>query len=290
MRTGLTISTVAHAAFLLWSVFTLAAKPFDSQPMESMPIDIVTADQFSKMTKGQIDAKKAEVQKPLVEKVAEAKPAEELTKKVTEKKEIAPTAEQTPPPPTEAKPEKKPDKAPEAKSDPIAEALKKDEAQKPKKAEAKPPVPQKKPAPPQPKFDPAKVAALLDKRAPQRQAATGATVNSVPSAGTPSGEAAILSQSELDALRARLSKLWNAPTGMPADLMIVIRVRLRPDGTHAIGPQVLTSGRGPMFEAARDSAVIAILRGQPFNMLRPENYETWKEMDIGFDPSWLSRG
>src|SRR5438105_994610 len=76
-----------------------------------------------------------------------------------------------------------------AKRDLIAEAIKKDQAKKvePKKAEAKaqpqpkPPTPPKKDPPP---FDPGRIReALVDKREPQRVAATGDAVNTTASLG-----------------------------------------------------------------------------------------------------------
>src|SRR5262245_43266204 len=36
--------------------------------------------------------------------------------------------------------------------------------------------------------------------------------------------------------------------------------------------------------ASRDSAVRAVLTGQPFDMLKPEHYESWKELELTFDP------
>jgi hypothetical protein len=45
-----------------------------------------------------------------------------------------------------------------------------------------------------------------------------------------------------------------------------------------------STGRSPLYEASRNSAVRAIMEGQPFNMLRPENYEAWKEIEMTFDP------
>ena len=107
----------------------------------------------------------------------------------------------------------------------------------------------KPPKPQPPKFDPAQVAALLDKRDPQRHAATGDTINRTESHVAPGANAPELSQSELDALRARLIQLWNPPIGIrnAGDMVIRVRVLLRPDGTLAGPPSVLTSGRGPMF-------------------------------------------
>lgn len=294
MRTGLTISTVAHCAFLAWSVFTLAAKPFESNPTESMPVDIITNDQFSKITMGEKTGKKSEPPKQRAEKIAEAKPVEEPTKKITEKKEITPTAAAEPPP-SESKPDPKPEKTQEPKADPIADALKKDEQKKPeKKVEAKPPAPTppKKPTPPQPKFDAAKVAALLDKRDPQRYAATAASLNSTASLGAPKGNSPILSQSELDALRNRLKECWNPPVGAldAQRVYVVYRVIFNQDGTVAHAPELVEASANAMGPAMAESAKRAILQCQPFTMLRPETYETWKDIEIMFDPRDMFRG
>src|SRR6478736_2720859 len=138
---------------------------------------------------------------------------------------------------------------------------------------------------PQPECEPDKIAALLDKRDPQRNAATGVEANATPSLGTAAGAAAQLSQSEIDALRARLMALWNPPVGMQdaSQTQVTIRIRFRKDGTLAVGPQVLTTGSGAQFNAMRDSAVRAVFVGQPYTMLRPEHYEQWKEIDFTFD-------
>jgi hypothetical protein len=66
-------------------------------------------------------------------------------------------------------------------------------------------------------------------------------------------------------------------------LQVVIRIRFKRDGTLNLGPQVLTSGSGVRFNAIRDSAVRAVLVGQPYTMLRPEHYDNWKEIDFVFD-------
>ncbi|MDQ2954879.1 MAG: protein TolA [Pseudomonadota bacterium] len=291
MRTGLTISAVGHLALIAWGLVSFAAKPFDSNRAEALPIDIITAEQFSKVTAGQKDAKKTPQPKLLVEKIAEAKPAENPAPKIADKKkEIQPSAEPKPAP--ESKPEKAEMKAPELKVDQIAEALKKDEGKKPLMEKAETPVPPRKPAPPQPKFDASQVAALLDKRTPQRQAAAGSTLNSLATLGLANADAATLSQSELDALRARLAKLWNPPIGIrkPEDFIVRIQVRLGRDGKLSAPPMVVTSGKGTEFESARDSAVRALYQGQPFDMLRPETYDVWQDMEITFDPREMFRG
>lgn len=308
MKGGMTISVIGHGAVLVWALVSFA-RPLETKPLDTMPVDIISADEFSKMTAGVEKAPQQETPKPVAEQIAEAKPVEDPNAKVVEKKEVTAAAEQTVPmpEPKPKQPDPKPAAAPpepkteskaaekdepEQKVDPIAEALKKDDAKKPdKKAETKP-QPVKKPQPRPPKFDPRKVAALLDKRAPQRMAAAGETLNSTPSLGAPTGLAARMSQTELDALRARLMSLWNPPAGSRnvQELIVQVRVKLSPDGRVVGAPQVLNNGGNVLFQAARDSALRAIYRGQPFDMLKPAHYEIWKEMDITFDPRDLMPG
>ncbi len=271
-RASSAISAGLHAAVLLWALVSFSGKTLEATPVDALPIDLVSEKDFSEMTKGVKTAPKAEIPKPLVEKIEQPKPAENPNTKVTEKKEIAPTVEKTPEP------------QPQPKPDPIAEKLKKQEQQK-QEAKQEPLPPKKPPQKQQPKFDADKIAALLDKRDPQRNAATGETLSSTPTLGTAMGNAAHLSQSEIDALRSRLMALWNPPVGMQDanETAVTIRIRFKKDGTLSTGPQVLTSGNGPQFNAMRDSAVRAVFVGQPYTMLRPDHYDVWKEIDFTFD-------
>jgi colicin import membrane protein len=277
-------------------------------PVESIAVNIVTDTATSQMTQGAPTAPKKEKQKSLVEKVDEHKPVENPDAKIAPKEVIAST--DTPPAPPPPEPKQEAQKKSEPKRDLIAEALKKDDSKKAeqkdqkkadqqktdqKKADAVPTPPKRPPQPqakPQPKFDPRQMQALLDKRDPQRREATGATLNDSVSLGTPRGRAAQLTQNELDALRARLAQLWNPPVGAqnPDEIVVTIRFRLKPDGTVDGGPMVMTSGRSTLFMVSRDRAVQAVLRGQPFTMLRPENYEAWKDLEVTFDPRDMIRG
>jgi colicin import membrane protein len=305
----LVASAALHVLVIGWGLISFTARSLEAPPPESMPIDIISADQLSKITAG-IKSGDKNNPKPLVEKVAEAKPVDDNTGKITDKKEVVTSTSPEPPPkPVEKPVEKKPDppkpvaetkpkdepkqveKKPDpAKEDPIAEALKSEEIKKPKpKQEAKAAPPQ----PPKPKqertFDQSKIAALLDKRDPTRQSITGAALNSSASLGSPRGTAATLSQSELDAMRARLASLWNVQPGVehPEELFVTVRIRLGPDKRLAAPPQVVSTGSSPRYQAAADAAVRAVLEGQPYNMLRNETYEQWKYMDIDFDPKQM---
>ena len=296
MRTGLTISAIAHAAFLLWCALSFSVAPLVAAAPGSLPVDIISDTQFSQLMQGNKNAPKAETPKPLVEKIADAKPSETPAEKVADKPEIKPIpkeepAEQKPPEPKpmESVAEKKPPPKVEPKPDPIAEALKKEDAKKAAEAKKAAAAAKKKP---QPAFNPDQIAALLDKRDPQRQAVTGEQLNQAPSLGASTGSASTLSQSEIDALRSRLAQLWNPPAGTlnPQDLVVKIRVKIGRDGKLAGPPMVLTSGHGSVFEAARDGAVRALFQAQPYEMLRPDHYDLWKEMEITFDPREMIPG
>src|SRR6476469_10792399 len=167
---------------------SFSTKAFEMTPEESVPVDVISPDQLAKVMAGMKTGKK-ENPKPLVDKVAEAKPVDDAVGKVTEKQPVVTDTSPPPQPKVEEKPvEKKPDppkpvaeqkpkeepkpieKKPEPpKVDPIAEALKKDEKKPPPKPQAqaaKPPEPAKPNT--ERTFDQSKIAALLDKRDPSR--------------------------------------------------------------------------------------------------------------------------
>ena len=178
MKTGLTISASAHAAVLLWALVSFAPKALNAPPTESMPIDIISSTEFSQLRAGARNAPKSETPKPLVEKIAEKKTPQDPAAKVVDKPDVITASTQTQPPPPEKAPERKaenkePKSEPkvEPKPDAIADVLKKEPKPEPKK-EAKP-APKKPDPKPQPKFDANRIAALLDKRDPQRVAAAG---------------------------------------------------------------------------------------------------------------------
>jgi outer membrane biosynthesis protein TonB len=305
MKRSLIISSIAHVIVLGWGLVAFAARPNDAPPADPLPVEFISSTDFSQLTNGVKNAPKAlENPKPLADKIGAPKPVKELAPKVADKPEIKTDSAAAAAPATkpEPKPEPKPvekaekPKEPKPKSDQIAEELKKDEAKKPpkkppefkpdqiaeelKKDEAKKPRTQTK-------FDANQVAALLDHREPQRQMASAATLSNAASLGAPTGNAAHLSQSELDALRAKLISLWNPPPAIssnPDQYIVTIRIRLTRDHRLLGQPEVINSGNGPLFEATRDSAVRAVIQAQPYDMLSATTYDMWKEMDINFDP------
>jgi outer membrane biosynthesis protein TonB len=295
MKTGLAISALVHAALLVWGLISFAARPLDAKPMDALPIDIISDKDFDQMAKGVKNAPQAKTPSPLAEKVDTEKLVDDSSAKINEKKEIKSAKAEAPPPPPAPTPppkptEAKPDKKPPPKVDPIAETLKKEEARKraEDKAKAKAEQQQKQ----QPQFDPNKIAALLDKREPQRMAAADNRMVQTPSLGFSGGQAVQLSQSEMTALRNRLSSCWRPPAGAAevANLKVVVRVLFNPDGSVQGQPELVKAPASAYGPAMAESAIRALLTCQPFNMLRPTTYDRWRDMEITFDPKEMFGG
>jgi outer membrane biosynthesis protein TonB len=297
VRVDWTISTVVHVVLITLGLVTFTwTRPHSADTPEFIPVNVVTDNNLSSLTAGVKNAPKAvEEAKPLADKTEDPKPAKQLAPKVADKPDITTDAQAKP----EAKPTEKTEKPKQAESKPdqTAEQPKKEEPKKPPKprwAEFKPDQiaeqlkkDRDEPKKPSPKFDANQVAVLLDKREPQRQTATAATLNATAALGAPTGHAAQLSQSELDALRAKLISLWNPPPAVsanPDQYVVTVHIRLTRDHRLIGQPEVRTTGEGPLFEATRDSAVRAVLQAQPYDMLSQTTYDLWKELDINFNP------
>lgn len=307
MRVDWIISTVGHAGVLAYALVSIVAAPLNKPPTDSLPVDIMSSTEFSQLTKGMKTAPKADTPKPLVEKVAEPKPTENPAQKVVDKPEVAAAADEPPKPPMpkpaptppvpQARPEpKQAFTKEEPKPDPIADAIKREQKKQEQQKQATP-APQKKQEPQkqQPKFDASQIQqrlALLDKRDPQRRAAIGDTLSPTPSLGTPTGSAATLSQSEIDALRARLRDCWTVPAGLAdaRDLVVTVRIQFNKDGSLSADPRLMNQGSHPAFQAASESALRAVRRCAPYTFMPPAKYEGWKDIIVDFDPRDMFRG
>lgn len=314
MKRYLIISGIAHLVVLGWGLVWFTTRPSEAPQAEPLPVEFVSATDFSQLTAGVKNAPKAEQPKPLADKVDDPKQVTELAPKVVDKPEIKtdskPAAEAKQDPKPTPKPVEKQDSKPapkaaekiekpkesKPKSDQVAEEAKKDQPKKPqkkppefkpdqiaeqlKKDEAKKQVP---------KYDANQIAALLDHREPQRQLASAETLNGRANLGAPNGHAAQLSQSELDALRARLSQCWSPPAGLDANsnLFVMLHVLFRPDGSLAAEPEVVQDAASSLGPALAESAKRALLACQPYTMLRPEHYDLWKDIDIKFNNELL---
>ncbi len=298
MKTGMTISCVGHAVAIGCALVAISAQPMEVPPVDLLPVQIVSEKDFTQLTQGVKNAPKLKIDMPnsLADKVDAPKAVDQLAPKVADKPEIKTDSSKSSPQP---KPDPKPDpkqaqKAdkpppPEYKPDQIADLLKKDAAKNPSKPDDQS-TPQKADTP---KFDANQVAQLLDKRDPQRQIASNATINDVANLGAASGApAAQMSQSEIDALRARISSCWSPPPGIDANskVYVVLRVLFKADGTLGHEPVLVEATASSLGPALAESAKRALLLCQPFTMLKPEHYDQWKDLELKFDPHELLGG
>jgi colicin import membrane protein len=290
----LVASIALHVLVLGWGLVSFSSKAFDLTPEESVAVDVISPDQLAKVMAGMKTGKKEEP-KPLVEKVAEAKPpVEDAVGKITEK---APVVTDTAPPPVEKPVEKKPDppkpvaenkpkeepkpieKKPDPpKVDPIAEALKKEEKKPPPKPPAQAAA---APQPPKPKaertFDQSKIAALLDKRDPSRQAVTGDTLNSNAALGLAKGKAADNSATWGAMFKSQVERCWKKPYGGIEAQMVEAEfsIRLKRDGSLEATPAAMGTPSTPYVRVYQESALRAIIECQPYN-LPAAFFDEWK--------------
>ena len=292
----LVASVALHVLVIGWGLVTFSTKAYESIPEETLPVDIISSDQLAKVTAGMKTGKK-ENPKPLVEKVAEAKPADDAVGKISEKPPVVTDTSPPPVPKVEDKPvEKKPDppkpvaeakpkeepkpieKKPDPpKVDPIAEALKKEEKKPPPKPQAR----AAPPPPPKPKaertFDQSKIAALLDKRDPTRAALTGETLNSNAALGLAHGKAADNSATWGSMFKEQVERCWKKPYGgiESQNPEVAFEIKLKRDGTLESAPVPEGSPSTPYLRVYQESALRAIIECQPYN-LPAAFFDEWK--------------
>jgi outer membrane biosynthesis protein TonB len=291
----LAASIALHVLVIGWGLVSFSTRAFESVPEESLPVDIISADQLAKVTAGMKTGKK-ENPKPLVEKVAEAKPVEDAVGKITEKAPVVTDTSPPPQPKVEPKPvEKKPEppkpvaekpkeepkpekKAEQPKIDPIAEALKKEEKKPPPKpvAQAAKPPEQAKPKTER-AFDQSKIAALLDKRDPSRQAVAGDTLNSNAALGLAHGKSADNSATWGSMFKQQVERCWKKPYGGIESQKpeAAFAIRLKRDGTLEGMPVPEGTPGTPYLRVYQESALRAIIECQPYN-LPAAFFEEWK--------------
>jgi outer membrane biosynthesis protein TonB len=297
-------SVALHVLVIGWGLLTFSTKALEAMPEDSIPVDVISDDQLAKVTAGMKSGAK-ENPKPLVEKIAEAKPVEDAVGKITEKAPVV--TDTTPPPqpkPVEKPIEKKPDppkpvvenkpkpetkpieKKPEPSVDPIAEALKKEEKKPPPKPQVQAATPP--PQPPKPKtertFDQSKIAALLDKRDPSRQVVTGETLNSNAALGLVKGNAADNSATWGAMFKEQVLRCWKKPYGgiETQSVEAEFSIKLKKDGTLEAMPAAQTVPGSPFQRVFQESGLRAIIECAPYR-LPPGFFEEWKYFNPVFD-------
>jgi outer membrane biosynthesis protein TonB len=288
-------SVALHVLVLGWVMLSFSTKALEMPPEDSVPVDVISSDQLAKTMAGMKTGKK-ENPKPLVEKVAEAKPVDDAVGKITEKAPVVTETAPQPQPKAEEKPvEKKPDppkvvekpkeepkpveKKPEQKVDQIGDTIKKEEKKPPpppKPVQAKPPEPPKQRIVER-HFDQSQIAALLDKRDPTRQATTGDTMNSNAALGTAKGAAADNSATWGSMFQRQVERCWKKPYGGIESQKpeVAFAIRLKRDGTLEGAPVPEGTPATPFLRVYQESALRAIIECQPYR-LPAAFYEEWK--------------
>ena len=302
----LVASVALHVLVIGWGLVSFSSRAFESTPEESLPVDIISSDQLAKVMAGMKSGKK-ENPKPLVEKLAEARPVEDAVGKITEKTPVV--TDTAPPPqlkPAEKPMEKKPDppkpvaenqpkeepkpieKKPDPpKVDPIAEALKKEEKKPPPKQQVQATTPPLQPSKPKAErtFDQTKIAALLDKRDPSRQAVTGETLNSNAALGLSKGKAADNSATWGALFKSQVDRCWKVPYGgiETQNPLSSFDIRLKRDGTLEGMPIPVRTPGTPYLRVYQESVLRAIIECQPYK-LPAQYFDEWKFFGTDFGP------
>lgn len=293
MRSSLLYSVGMHAIILGLAIVVLPSPDeLPSVETRALPVDLVTIDEFTNL-KRQVKTEK-KVEKPKEEPKRPAPPRPEA--------KTEPKSAPTPPAPKttqQAKAEPKPQ--PEAKAEPLPtkEAKK---APKPAPKETPKSKPEKKTQKtatrekPKSSFDPTQLSALLNKlpedSAPQQpREKTEAQVDS-PRTDDPDLP---LTMSELDAFKVQMAKCWTVPAGAAGaeKLVVKLKVYLNPDGSLAQPPELMDRTKlitgGATYRAAADAALRAVRLCQPFKM-PADKYNSWREIDLTFDPRQMLGG
>lgn len=317
MRTGLTVSVIAHGILIALGIVTLAStEPLDMN-VEAVPVDLVKADDVTSLDKG---LKTAAIKPdpapndpaPAPKDEVKPTPAPPKPKPTPTPPKPAPPEPPKPAPPEPTPPPPAPEPAPKAAEAPppdAAPAPTPDAApiEEPKKVAMTPPKPRLRPEPPKAKpepvketaeakpkppapatdakdtFDTDKIAALLDKTP---TASAPAESHSEASLGVQNGQAdAKMTQNELDALRAAVQRCWDIPQGWtdPREVSVTIRFSLNQDGSVSGMPTVIEYPASPYGQVAADNAIRAVLRCGPYQ-LPPQKYAQWSEVQLRFAP------
>lgn len=289
MRKSLTVSFLMHAAILLAGMVGLpSAKRFEVDQVESVPVDILSVDEFTRLRAQTKEAKPEPEPEPEKEPEREAVRAPEPEPKPQQaalEPEPAPEPEPEPEPAPvpEAKPEPKPEKQAKTPSAPRPRAkprrIRTMKLEKPKKKKS---------------FDPDRIAALLNKIPDAERRRRQAEESATPSPGAadvPRGSDQVVTLDERNALRMQIERCWSPPVGLAnaEDMVVTLRIRLKPDGSLQGAPAIVNSGASEYFRIAAESAVRAVRRCQPFQM-PAHKYGAWREIILNFDPKEMFRG
>ena len=148
---------------------------------------------------------------------------------------------------------------------------------------------------PEEQFDPNEIQALLNKTDPAGGGDPAPSPEPQTIGSIDGGAEAQMTQSEIAALKARLYRCWSPPVAVreAGALIVELRISLLPDGSLSGQPVILQVGlaSSPLAQVAVESAIRAVTECAPFgDILRPEKYALWNQIDFVFDPREMLGG
>lgn len=261
---GLVMSCIAHLAFLTPVVIFAGGSPFDAAPVNTITVDIVSPEEIAQ------PAEPAPTETAASESASASAPSPPA----------APAAAQTAMPSSPAAPQPTP-----ARPDPPAtpQALAAARSMLPPPPFVAPQPPQAEPPQPDERAEPA--ASLFGMPLTMPDGTVGGRFSSQ------AVDRADITNDAVAAFRDHLKTCSNLPADIAPGIIasqvrVVVRVYLNPDGTLATGlpenPKLIrvSAGGGELSL----SAVTALRKCQPYNMLPPDRYQEWKILDLTFTP------
>ena len=305
MQIGVPASFLLHAGLFGAMVINLSQPdPFDVMTAQAVPVDILSAEEFSQITRGMLTAEPlpseetppSTGQSEVDRGTATEGEGRQDAATAADNARATPDTAAAPPPPPPA--EAEPDPAPEP--EPVAEAAEPAETgPQPRFAApvplARPDVPvqpvqaaQQQQQPREDQFNPDEIAALINRD--ENQGGGGASDQAPATRGDALGRDTQLSESEMDALRRQIARCWNPPVGAAgaSDLVVRVQMNLAENGALQGAARVINSSANPAFQAAADSALRAIRRCAPYS-LPFEKYAAWRDVIVNFDPREMLR-
>lgn len=111
-----------------------------------------------------------------------------------------------------------------------------------------------------------------------------------PTDGGPSDYKADLTPEEIAAFTAHVQSCWDGPASLAQmpKLYVVIRLSLRRDGGLATDPVPMAGSASTQGPALAQSAMHALQRCQPYEILPAAKYDEWRLLDLRFTGSGIS--
>ena len=269
MIKNVAISSALHIILVVTTALTLpfiAKKPLDLPPLVS--IELI---QISDKTN-----------------IPFAPKARKIIEETKKKEEERVVSEQAPP---AAKAKEKPDRIPLPDE---KKEKKKIVKKKQNPEEVKPEIRQSSEFEKKEIIDTNQIAALIDK-AKEEEAVKQKKTNKLTQSNVKNSFASALTLSEEDALRAQIFGCWSVPLGLPydVDLLVRIKLKLKKDGTimksEILDHQRMNRPGQKFYKVLAESALRAVRLCQPLKV-PPTGYDKWKDLQLNFNPTEMLKG